>query len=65
MMWSSKDGNLDIGLGINWRAWGLGVTTHILGDINMFYEHLGPLYFTVTYWSLKDSMSLDKYKETL
>ena len=65
MEWSLFDDNLDIALGIEWRAWGLGVTTSIYGDLNTFYAKLGPLFFTVTYWRLLKHSHLKRLIEEM
>ncbi len=44
------DDRLDIGFGIDWRSWGIGGNITIHGDINSYYEHFGPLYFSVILW---------------
>ena len=52
--WSFFDDNLDIDFGIQWRAWGIGGTVAIHGDLNTFHEKFGPLFFSITYWRLSN-----------
>ena len=54
MDWSSHDGNLNMGFGIDWRSWGIGSTVTIYGDINNYHMKFGPLHLYIVYWRIKD-----------